>query len=75
MKIETGLSHLIGEIDLYITEAALGPVVTSDRILFHTQWWHYLFLLLFSVWKHICCICKWSLCFGWGNLGTWLFYY
>lgn len=37
MKIETGLSHLIGEINLYITKAVLGLVVTSDRILFHTE--------------------------------------
>lgn len=31
MKIETGFSHLMGDINLYITKAVLGPVLTSHR--------------------------------------------
>lgn len=36
MKIETGFSHLMGDINLYITKAVLGPVLTSHRGLFNT---------------------------------------
>lgn len=37
MKIEPCLSHLIGEINLYITIAVLGPVPTPNGIFFHTE--------------------------------------
>lgn len=37
MTIEPSLSHLIGEINLYITKAVLGPVPTPNGIFFHIE--------------------------------------